>query len=437
MKLVGVRFRKEGRIFRFDPRDLDYDLGAAVVVDTIQGPELGYIAYLPREFPDANKLPELRPVLRHANAEDLAERRAQDEREAEALKTAILLVREHGLAMRLVSVQFFRDDAKVVFYFTADERVDFRALVRDLAATFKMRIELRQIGVRDAAKRVGGVSRCGRELCCSSFLDDFAAVSIKMVKNQNLSMSPGKISGSCGRLLCCLRYENDTYTKQRKRAPRYGQTVRTARVTGRVKAIDVLSECCWIEVDDEPGQTGSELVRMSFDELHGEPDCEHCSCPSHGATDPESRKLAAMEEVSKWVLEHSEDPNLLPRYDLESEPGIEQGERREIEIFPSVKPELERHTKGHGSEEKRSASGRRRPRKSRRNSSETRTGLSSEVRSSRPGRPKASAAGKPKARRNPGRERSAAAKRTERPAAGRSSRRSRRGQGSSGAPTSS
>ena len=216
-KVVGVRFRNVGKIYYFSPKDYEIKTGDHVIVETARGIEYGKVVLAPREVDEEDVVHPLKEVLRVATKED-DEREAQNRvREREAFKICQKKIREHGLEMKLIDAEYTFDNNKVLFYFTADGRIDFRQLVKDLAAIFKTRIELRQIGVRDETKILGGIGICGRPLCCHSYLSEFIPVSIKMAKNQGLSLNPAKISGVCGRLMCCLRYENDQYTGDHSR----------------------------------------------------------------------------------------------------------------------------------------------------------------------------------------------------------------------------
>jgi len=206
-RVVGVRFKRAGKVYYFDPGDLMFEQGEFCVVETARGLEYGEVTGRPREVDEASVVAPLKSVVRKATAEDDERVKANEEFEQEAFKVAQEKITAHALDMKLVDVECTFDSSKILFYFTADGRVDFRELVKDLAGVFKTRIELRQIGVRDEAKMLGGLGPCGRMLCCSTFLGDFAPVSIKMAKEQNLSLNPAKISGLCGRLMCCLRFE--------------------------------------------------------------------------------------------------------------------------------------------------------------------------------------------------------------------------------------
>ncbi len=210
-RVVGVRFRHAGKVYHFDPGEASLKPGDTVIVETVRGVEAAEVVLGPRMVPETNLTQPLRPVLRQATAEDLAKLAENREKEKEALRVCAQKIAEHKLDMNLVSADYTFDRGKLIFYFTSEGRVDFRQLVRDLSATFKTRIELRQIGVRDEAKMIGGIGSCGRQLCCRTFLSEFQPVSIRMAKKQDLSLNPSKISGLCGRLMCCLRFESESY----------------------------------------------------------------------------------------------------------------------------------------------------------------------------------------------------------------------------------
>lgn len=219
-RVVGVRFKTAGKVYYFDPGELELELGDGAVVETARGLELGTVATRPREVSEEEVKTPLKKVLRKASAEDFERRRENEAKAERAFTVGQQKIEAHGLPMKLVHVDYTLDGTKIIFYFTAETRVDFRELVKDLASTFRTRIELRQIGVRDEAKLLGGLGPCGRELCCQAFLGDFVPVSIRMAKEQNLSLNPAKISGICGRLMCCLNYESQAYreAKEARRA---------------------------------------------------------------------------------------------------------------------------------------------------------------------------------------------------------------------------
>lgn len=251
-KVVGVRFRNVGKIYYFSPKDYEVKAGDHVIVETARGIEYGKVVLAPREVGDESVVHPLKEVLRVATKED-NEREAQNRiREKDAFKICQKKIREHGLEMKLIDAEYTFDNNKVLFYFTADGRIDFRELVKDLASVFKTRIELRQIGVRDETKIMGGIGICGRSLCCHTFLSEFAPVSIKMAKEQNLSLNPTKISGVCGRLMCCLKNEEETYEWLNSKLPNIGDRVTTDDgFKGEVQSVSVLRQLVKVIVNLE------------------------------------------------------------------------------------------------------------------------------------------------------------------------------------------
>ena len=241
LEIIGVRFRSAGRIYYFDPCGLNIKKGEYVIVETARGVECGEVAVSNKQIREEDFSQPLKPVIRIANEKDLEQMRSNNERESGALKICAEKVREHGLEMKLIGAEYTFDKNKIIFYFTADGRVDFRDLVKDLASVLKTRIELRQIGVRDEAKTLGGIGICGRPFCCSTFLDEFQPVSIKMAKEQGLSLNPSKISGTCGRLMCCLKYEQDAYEDLIRTTPKVGHTVMTPGGEGVVVEVGLIS----------------------------------------------------------------------------------------------------------------------------------------------------------------------------------------------------
>ncbi len=252
--IVGVRFKKPGKIYFFDPGNLRISNGSFVIVETAQGEEYGQVVISNRQLPDEKIEKPLKKVIRIANYKDEKKYKSNKEKEKSAFKICEEKIKEHKLDMTLIDVEFKFDNSKVLFYFTADGRIDFRDLVKDLAAIFKTRIELRQIGVRDEVKRIGGNGVCGRELCCCSFLGNFETVSIKMAKEQNMSLNPSKISGNCGRLMCCLKYEQDVYEEKMSRLPKIGAIVKTEDGEGIVEGVETLRERIRVKLKDENGE---------------------------------------------------------------------------------------------------------------------------------------------------------------------------------------
>ncbi len=251
--IIGVRFKKLGKIYFFNPKGLRVRKGDKVIVETSQGEEYGEVMIQNRWVEDEKIVAPLKKVVRIANYKDHKHYEECRKKEKEAFNVCLQKIKEHKLDMTLIDVEYKFDDSKILFYFTADGRIDFRELVKDLAAIYKTRIELRQIGVRDEVKRIGGNGICGRELCCCSFLSDFETVSIKMAKEQNMSLNPSKISGNCGRLMCCLKYENDVYEEKLKRLPNIGAIVKTEDGEGEVDAIETLKERVRVKIKDNEG----------------------------------------------------------------------------------------------------------------------------------------------------------------------------------------
>ena len=243
LTVIGVRFRAAGKIYYFDPADRQIKIGDHVIVETARGIEYGYVVLGNREVDETKVIPPLKPVIRMATDEDRAIEEKNKEKEKEAFKICQEKIKKHNLEMKLIDAEYTFDNNKVLFYFTADGRIDFRELVKDLASVFKTRIELRQVGVRDETKILGGIGICGRPLCCHSYLSEFIPVSIKMAKEQNLSLNPTKISGVCGRLMCCLKNEEETYEVLNSKLPGIGDTVTTADgLRGEVHSVNVLRQ---------------------------------------------------------------------------------------------------------------------------------------------------------------------------------------------------
>ncbi|ADL02670.1 PSP1 domain-containing protein [Lacrimispora saccharolytica] len=243
IKVIGVRFRNAGKIYYFDPMNLEVRTGDHVIVETARGIEYGYVVLGCREVEDDKVIQPLKPVIRMATKGDDEVEKKNHEKEKEAFKICKEKIRKHGLQMKLIDAEYTFDNNKVLFYFTADGRIDFRELVKDLASVFKTRIELRQVGVRDETKIVGGIGICGRTLCCHSYLSEFIPVSIKMAKEQNLSLNPTKISGVCGRLMCCLKNEEETYEELNSKLPNVGDFVTTDDgLKGEVHSVSVLRQ---------------------------------------------------------------------------------------------------------------------------------------------------------------------------------------------------
>lgn len=267
VKIVGVRFRNAGKVYYFDPKGYKIEPGDHVIVETARGVEYGTVIGPVRSVPEETIVQPLKGVIRVATPEDDTRAQRNRVKERDALKICQEKIIKHGLEMKLIDAEYTFDNNKVLFYFTADGRIDFRELVKDLAAVFKMRIELRQIGVRDETKILGGIGICGRILCCNSYLSEFAPVSIKMAKEQNLSLNPTKISGVCGRLMCCLKNEEDTYEYLNSRLPGIGDTVTTLDGRkGEVHSVNVLRQKVklLVDVDDEKEIQEYDVSELKF-----------------------------------------------------------------------------------------------------------------------------------------------------------------------------
>lgn len=260
VKVAGVRFKTAGKVYYFDPDELDVKTGDSVIVETARGMEFGTVTMDVCDVDESEIVAPLKKIIRVANEKDHKQHIENVKKKERAMALCQEKIDKHGLVMKLIDVEYTFDNSKVVFYFTADGRVDFRELVKDLAGVFKMRIELRQIGVRDEAKMLGGIGSCGRALCCHSWLSDFEPVSIKMAKVQNLSLNPAKISGICGRLMCCLKYENDIYMEFRKGMPDVGERVKTPDGTAKVVDTNLLERTVKVRLflDDKPKGKKSE-----------------------------------------------------------------------------------------------------------------------------------------------------------------------------------
>ncbi len=272
VKIVGIQFQNNGKIHYFDADSLMLKPGDYVVADTAKGLDLGEVVIGIREAEESANAP-MRKIVRIATQQDIQHSTENREKEKEAYQTCQKKIAEHQLDMKLVSVEYAFDNSKILFYFTANGRVDFRSLVKDLASVFKMRIELRQIGVRDEAKMLGGLGPCGRPICCGAFLDEFQPVSIKMAKEQNLSLNPTKISGVCGRLMCCLKYEQDHYEQTRKKMPKTGREVSTPAGTGIVSDLNILKETVSVRITNGDSSEIKEfpleeIVRTDTDKTH-------------------------------------------------------------------------------------------------------------------------------------------------------------------------
>ena len=280
VEVIGVRFRSSAKTYYFDPRGITAKKGCFVVVETTRGPEFGEVSLANTTVPTANAVMPLRPLLRIATPADVAHHKENRQRERDALKICQEKIAAHKLDMKLIDVQYAFDNSKLLFYFSSEGRVDFRELVKDLASVFRTRIELRQIGIRDEAKLLGGIGACGRTLCCSTFLPDFAQVSIKMAKEQNLSLNTAKISGVCGRLMCCLRYESEVYVEEIKKTPSNDTLVRTEDGIGVVIGSNPLAGTVRVLLKDAPDTPPKQYHRDSVTVLGKENRSEHGKQPN-------------------------------------------------------------------------------------------------------------------------------------------------------------
>lgn len=253
-EIIGVKFKKLGKIYFFDPKKEKLNRGDLVIVETANGIEFAEVVVANKEMPEEKLVNPLKSIIRKANYKDIKHNEENKKKEKEALKKAEELIKQHNLNMNLTEVEYTFDNSKLLFYFTADGRIDFRDLVKDLAAIYKTRIELRQIGVRDQVRKIGGNGVCGRELCCCTFLDNFDSVSIKMAKEQNIALTPSKISGNCGRLMCCLKYEQEVYEEKLSRLPKVGAIVKVEdEGEGIVDSIEILKEKIRVKFKDKDG----------------------------------------------------------------------------------------------------------------------------------------------------------------------------------------
>ena len=330
--VIRVRFKRAAKLYDFDPNGLELHNGMSVVTETARGVELGECMSGVMDVPDERLVLPLKPILRIATEQDLAMQKRNEQAEKEAFDIAIDRIAEHKLEMKLVDVEYAFDRSKIIFYFTANGRVDFRMLVKSLASIFKTRIELRQIGVRDEAKMLGGIGPCGRPICCRTFLSDFTPVSIKMAKEQNLSLNPTKISGLCDRLMCCLKYEQDHYEQTRKRMPRVGREIITPDGSGVINAINVLEETVRVRI----------AVGDSF-ELR-EYKIDDCQRPGQDERKPRPEEDATAEDAQQ-AAENAEDgaaETVEPNLPKKQEQRPPRGERPERAPRPERGPKPER-----------------------------------------------------------------------------------------------
>ena len=260
LTIVGVRFKKAGKIYYFLPEQLELSVGDGVIVETARGVEYGTVVIGPKEVFEDTVVAPVKPVIRKVTPKDLKQIEKNKEREEKAFDICLEKIEKRKLPMKLINVEYTFDMNKIIFFFTADGRIDFRELVKDLATVFRTRIELRQVGVRDEAKVLNGIGACGRPLCCSNFLGDFTPVSIRMAKDQNLSLNPTKISGVCGRLMCCLKYEDEVYTIEKQRFPKIGSRVKYEGKDVKVLGLNVINDL--VKIDN-----GGAIIFVNLDEI--------------------------------------------------------------------------------------------------------------------------------------------------------------------------
>ena len=330
--VIRVRFKRAAKLYDFDPNGLELHNGMSVVTETARGVELGECMSGVMDVPDERLVLPLKPILRIATEQDLAMQKRNEQAEKEAFDIAIDRIAEHKLEMKLVDVEYAFDRSKIIFYFTANGRVDFRMLVKSLASIFKTRIELRQIGVRDEAKMLGGIGPCGRPICCRTFLSDFTPVSIKMAKEQNLSLNPTKISGLCDRLMCCLKYEQDHYEQTRKRMPRVGREIITPDGSGVINAINVLEETVRVRI--AVGDS-FELREYKIDDCQRPGQDERKPRPEEDATAEDAQQAAENAEGGAAETAESNPPK-------KQEQRPPRGERPERAPRPERGPKPER-----------------------------------------------------------------------------------------------
>ena len=330
--VIRVRFKRAAKLYDFDPNGLELHNGMSVVTETARGVELGECMSGIMDMPDERLVLPLKPIIRIATEQDLAMQKRNEQAEKEAFDIAIDRIAEHKLEMKLVDVEYAFDRSKIIFYFTANGRVDFRMLVKSLASIFKTRIELRQIGVRDEAKMLGGIGPCGRPICCRTFLSDFTPVSIKMAKEQNLSLNPTKISGLCDRLMCCLKYEQDHYEQTRKRMPRVGREIITPDGSGVINAINVLEETVRVRI--AVGDS-FELREYKIDDCQRPGQDERKPRPEEDATAEDAQQAA---ENAEGGAAETAEPNPLKK----QEQRPPRGERPERAPRPERGPKPER-----------------------------------------------------------------------------------------------
>lgn len=353
--VVRVRFKRASKLYDFDPNGLELHTGMSVVTETARGVELGECMSGVMEIPEERVVSPLKPIIRIATEQDLLTQKRNEQSEKEAFDIAVERIADHKLEMKLVDVEYAFDHSKIIFYFTANGRVDFRMLVKNLASIFKTRIELRQIGVRDEAKMLGGIGPCGRPICCRTFLGDFTPVSIKMAKEQSLSLNPTKISGLCDRLMCCLKYEQDQYEATRKRMPRVGREIITPDGVGTINAINVLEETVKVRIavgdtfelrvypiDDcqRPAQEQQRAEKPAKQEKNEQPEAQ--SAPVEEETERKPPKPAHQDRTGQ---EEKTERREKPRRDRQTDNRSEAGQEKKPRNAQQDRPQGERRPK--------------------------------------------------------------------------------------------
>ena len=367
VRIIGVRFRHAGKIYYFDPEEMEMKTGDRVIVETARGVESGRVVLAPREIDESDVTQPLRKVIRIATQQD-EEKRLENERQArEAFAVCKKKIREHQLDMKLIDTEYTFDHKKLVFYFTADGRVDFRELIKDLASVFKTRIELRQIGVRDETKMLGGIGICGRPVCCSTYLADFIPVSIKMAKEQNLSLNPTKISGACGRLMCCLKNEQETYEYLNKQLPNVGDIVENEEgLSGEVQTVNILKQTVRVLIETEEETTVEEMAADTIRIVERHKKGTRRRKERDARAEQEQRAAAAREQAKERAAERKNRRNRQQERDARSE-HAGQEENKKPERKPAAHPvQPEAHENGAeaksaGQEKKRRRRHRRKP----------------------------------------------------------------------------
>lgn len=353
--VVRVRFKRASKLYDFDPNGLELHTGMSVVTETARGVELGECMSGVMEIPEERVVSPLKPIIRIATEQDLLTQKRNEQSEKEAFDIAVERIADHKLEMKLVDVEYAFDHSKIIFYFTANGRVDFRMLVKNLASIFKTRIELRQIGVRDEAKMLGGIGPCGRPICCRTFLGDFTPVSIKMAKEQSLSLNPTKISGLCDRLMCCLKYEQDQYEATRKRMPRVGREIITPDGVGTINAINVLEETVKVRIavgdtfelrvypiDDcqRPAQEQQRAEKPAKQEKNEQPEAQNA--PVEEETERKPPKPAHQDRTGQ---EEKTERREKPRRDRQTDNRSEAGQEKKPRNAQQDRPQGERRPK--------------------------------------------------------------------------------------------